>query len=97
MSLWMDQGNQVTVSPGGDVYTSWTYSGATDRGPSYVSASFVPGDYNYGTMTTVQTSVTAFYTTQLGYYWPVGISYQSVLRNDGEGSVALTVNIGDFQ
>jgi len=97
MSLWMDQFNQVTASPGGDVYTNWTYTGATDNGPSYVSASFVGGDDNFGTMTTVQTSVTAFYTTQYGYYWPVGISYQSVLRNDGQSSVAITVNIGDFQ
>jgi hypothetical protein len=97
MALYMDQFNQVTVAPGGNVYTAWTYEGAVDLGPSYVSASFVGGDDNFGTMTTVQTGVTAFETTQYGYYWPMGISYQSVLRNDSSGSVALTVNIGDFQ
>lgn len=97
MALYMDQFNQVTVSPGASVYTNWTYDGATDRGPSYVSAYFIGAEDNYGTMTTVQTSVSAFYTDQYGYYWPTGISYGAVLRNDSQWPVMIKVNIGDFQ
>jgi hypothetical protein len=97
MALYMNQFNQVTVAPGATVYTNWTYNGAVDTGPNYVSAYFVGAQDNYGTVTTVQTSVNAFYTDQYGYYWPTGISYSSQMRNDSNWSVMITVSIGNFQ
>jgi hypothetical protein len=97
MALFMDQFNQVTVAAGAIVYSNWTYNGAVDTGPNYVSAYFIGGADNYGTVTTVQTSVNAFYTDQYGYYWPTGISYSSQLRNDSEWPVTIAINIGNFQ
>jgi len=97
MALFMDLFNQVTVAAGATVYANWTYSGAVDTGPNYISAYFVGAEDNYGTVTTVQTSVNSFYTDQYDYYWPMGISYSAQLRNDSAWSVMIKVNIGNFQ
>jgi hypothetical protein len=97
MTLMMDQFNPVTVAAGAIMYSNWQYPGAIDTGPNYVSAYFLGGQENYGTVTTVQTSVNAFYTTQYGYYWPTGISYSSQVRNDSTWPVQIAINIGNFQ
>jgi len=97
MALYMDSGNQVTLAPGAIAYSNWQYPGAVDTGPNYVSAFWLGGDDNYGTVTTVQTSVVAYYTTQYGYYWPTGIKYESQMRNDSAWSVLIGLNIGNFQ
>jgi hypothetical protein len=97
MALYRHVGNTVTVAPGASVFSSWSYPGATDHGPQYIDAYFVGADSNYGTITTVQTSTTAFYTDQYGYYWPMGVSYSAVLRNDGTTAVVMSVNIGTFE
>lgn len=97
MALMRNQGNTITAGPGAEIFTNWTYPGATDHGPQYVSAYFVGAPDNYGTVTTVQTSVNSFYTDQYGYYWPLGISYSSIMRNDSASPVIITVNIGNFE
>jgi hypothetical protein len=97
MSLFMNLGNQVTVAAGATVFSNWTYPGAVDTGPNYISAYFIGAEDNYGTVTTLQTSVNSFYTNAYGYYWPMGISYSGQMRNDSSWSVMMTVNIGNFQ
>jgi hypothetical protein len=97
MALYTDQGNQVTLAAGAIVHHTWQYPGAVDTGPNYVSAFWLGGDDNYGTVTTVQTSVLAYYTEQYGYYWPTGIKYASEMRNDSTWPVLITLNLGNFQ
>ena len=97
MALFENQFNQVTVAGGATVTSNWTYNGAVDTGPNYISAYLVGAEDNYGTMTTVQTSINAFYTDEYGYYWPTGISYTGVLRNDSEFPALITVSLGNFQ
>lgn len=98
MALYMNQFNQITVAAGGLVYHNWTYQGAVDTGPNYVSAYFIGAPNNFGTMTTVQTSINSFETEQYGYYWPMGFSFSSVMRNDSNSPVGpITINIGNFQ
>ena len=74
MALYRDQFNPVTVGAGHTAYDHWGWSDATDRGPQYVSASFQGASGNYGTATTIQTSVVSTYDDAHGYYWPIGVS-----------------------
>jgi hypothetical protein len=97
VALYRDQFNQVTLARGEIAYYSWGYSRAEDTGPNYVSANFAGAPNNYGTVTTVQTSAVAYETTDYGYYWPTGISYEAQLRNDSDSSVLFNINIGNFQ
>ncbi len=97
MALFENQFNQVTVAGGADVFTNWTYNGAVDTGPNYISAYWVGAQDNFGTITTVQTSINAFYDDQNGYYWPTGISYSAVMRNDTQFPALITCSIGNFQ
>jgi len=97
MALLENQFNQVTLAAGASATWTWTYNGAVDTGPNYICAYWLGANDNYGTVTTVQTSITAFYTDQYGYYWPTGISYAGVLRNDTDWPAWITISIGNFQ
>jgi hypothetical protein len=61
-----------------------------------VSAYFIPVQGNYGTVTTLQTSVTAFYDDQY-FYPPIGVKYSAQLRNTGDSPVLVSLNIGNFE
>src|SRR5436309_1500786 len=97
MALYRNQGNQVTLGPGQTAFSNWSYEGLTDHGPQYVSANFIGADDNFGTVTTVQTSVISSCDDSLPYYWPMAISYVSQLRNDGTNAVLININIGTFE
>jgi hypothetical protein len=97
MALFMNQGNALTVAKGATLYCTWVYPGSADSGPQYIEANFIGGNSNYGTVTTVQTSVICFNTDNPNEYYPQGISYSGVLRNDGDFPVLINFNIGNFQ
>jgi len=97
VALYRDQFNQCTVGSGQTAYTVWSYADAADHGPQYVSASFQGASDNYGTATTIQTSVVSSYDDSHGYYYPIGIGYTSQIRNDSTGPIIIRVNIGTFE
>ena len=89
-------GGVVTTTANETLYWTITYSGVVYVGPIYASANFVGGEANYGTITTVQTSVNAFYDDSLPYYWPTGINYTAVLRNEDPWPIVYNLSVGWF-
>jgi hypothetical protein len=89
-------GGAVTTAANETLWWTTTFNGKVYVGPLYVSANFVGGESNYGTVTTVQTSVNAFEDTSLTSFWPTGINYSSVLRNDSPWPITYNLSLGWF-
>ncbi len=95
MPLQLIVGGTATAAANETLYWTITFPGEKYVGPIDASANFESGD-NYGTVTTVQTSVNSFEDTSLPSYYPQGTNYTSVLRNDTAFSVIYNLSIGWF-
>jgi len=96
LPLQLISGGVATAAANQTLYWTTTFNGEVYVGPIYVSADFVGAENNYGTVTTVQTSVNAFEDDSLPYYWPTGINYGSVLRNESPWPVSYNLSVGWF-
>jgi hypothetical protein len=93
---WGNVGGQATLAAHQTAYWTIWWPGNTYQGPIAVSANFVGAEDNYGTITAVETRVNSFYDDSEGYYWPMGINYTGVLRNESNSSVAYHLSVGWF-
>jgi hypothetical protein len=89
-------GGAVTTAANETLWWTITFNGEVYVGPLYASANGVGAEDNYGTITTVQTAVNAFEDTSLPYYWPTGINYTAVLRNENPFPFTYNLSIGWF-
>ena len=96
MGLQLSVGGFTTSAPHQTLNWTISWPGNTYQGPIEVSANFAGAEDNFGTVTTVQTSVNAFYDDSEGYYWPTGINYTAALRNDSDSPVIYNLSIGTF-
>jgi hypothetical protein len=60
LPLQLISGGVATAAANQTLYWTTTFGGEVYEGPIYVSANFVGAENNYGTVTTVQTSVNTF-------------------------------------
>jgi hypothetical protein len=96
MGLYLSVGGFTTSAANQTLYWTIGWPGNAYQGPIGVSSNFEGAEDNYGTVTTVQTSVNAFYDDSEGYYWPTGINYTAELRNDSDWPVIYNLSIGTF-
>jgi hypothetical protein len=99
MGLNLSAGSVSTAAANATLH--WTIRFANEEyvGPVNTCANFAPGkaifEPNFGSITTVQTSVSAFFKVLFGTLG-TGFKYDSVLRNDGSSPVAYNLSVGWF-
>jgi hypothetical protein len=96
MGLALSVGGFTTSSPHQTLYWTFGWPGNLYHGPVAVNANFQGAEDNYGSVTTVDTRVNAFYDNSEGYYWPTGINYTAVMRNDSDSPVIYNISVGWF-